>query len=317
MRSRSKGFTLVEILVVISVLGILTALLLGAVQSARESARRGRCMSNLKQLGLALHSYESTHGVFPGAINGSGYSFHAMVLPMMDQTALFNAINFHASAFTMGANPAANCTVGSLSLEAFLCPSDRAAPAVGGWTSYAGNWSPGSRLFCEEGAFAGLSANSGTPGPPLSTNSFLDGTSQTVVISECVLGPGDPISRNPKGTVFSVTGVGPADLQQVVERCINIDVSKAAISSNLRGSNWLQSGYLSTLYNHALTINSHSCTNGGSLLDGVFTAGSRHSGGANCLFVDGHVAFESETMALSVWHALGSRSGSEVISEIP
>jgi prepilin-type N-terminal cleavage/methylation domain-containing protein len=81
VRARTRAFTLIELLVVAAVVGLLTALLLPAVRAAREAARRARCTGNLRQLGLAVHSYVATHGVFPAGENGKGFSVHVEVLP--------------------------------------------------------------------------------------------------------------------------------------------------------------------------------------------------------------------------------------------
>ena len=105
MFGRRTAFTLVELLVVIAVIGILIALLLPAVQQAREAARRSQCRNNMKQLGLALHNYHDTHLAFPpgwiGVAGGvqdpegeSGVGWGALILPYMDQSALFSEFNF-------------------------------------------------------------------------------------------------------------------------------------------------------------------------------------------------------------------------------
>src|SRR5688572_23681201 len=107
MRSRPtippRGFTLVELLVVIAIIGALVALLLPAVQSAREAARRMKCQNQLKQIGLALHNY---HDVFSGmppggmatastAAANDGMGFHVFLLPYVEQTALFQEFSGH------------------------------------------------------------------------------------------------------------------------------------------------------------------------------------------------------------------------------
>src|SRR3954451_17135435 len=98
---RPSGFTLIELLVVIAIIAVLIALLLPAVQAARGAARRIQCTNNLKQIGLALHNYESANGVFPpGRINtyvaGNGHcwSAYSQMLPFLEQGPIFDAMNF-------------------------------------------------------------------------------------------------------------------------------------------------------------------------------------------------------------------------------
>ena len=151
MRNRNQaGFTLIELLVVIAIIGVLIALLLPAVQSAREAARRAQCTNNLKQLGLALHSYESTNQVFPAAFHGgfgrvyANFTGYHSVLPHLEQAPLFSAFNFDRSIFAPGLGnyygwSFADQTTGmATQVGLFLCPSNRASGSVG--ASY-GGWS--------------------------------------------------------------------------------------------------------------------------------------------------------------------------------
>src|SRR5271154_1022595 len=106
MNKQRSGFTLIELLVVIAIIGVLIALLLPAVQAAREAARRTQCVNNLKQVGLGLHNYESVAGAFPPSdvvqmqtgvakpVWYNGFSVHCRILPFMEQGVAFNALNF-------------------------------------------------------------------------------------------------------------------------------------------------------------------------------------------------------------------------------
>src|SRR5262249_51915486 len=129
---RRRGFTLIELLVVIAIIGVLIALLLPAVQAAREAARRAQCTNNLKQLGLALHNYESSTGSFPYAFawqwcspasaslcGGVGNHHGPLValLSFMEQTSVFNAYNSTVAMFED-----ANATVSGTNISFLWCP---------------------------------------------------------------------------------------------------------------------------------------------------------------------------------------------------
>lgn len=141
MVRRAKGFTLIELLVVIAIIGVLVALLLPAVQQAREAARRSQCKNNLKQIGLALQNYHEAFNVFPPGyiavldfsasepeIVGGGFGWGAMILPFLDQEELHDQINFNVlrADYPDGGTVAEgeNRTVYQTKMLAYLCPSD-------------------------------------------------------------------------------------------------------------------------------------------------------------------------------------------------
>ena len=126
---RNRAFTLIELLVVIAIIGALVALLLPAVQAAREAARRSQCVNNLKQIGIAIHNYVQTNSVLPMGQGDeptetyNGWSALAMMLPQLEQGAVFNAINFQ---IPDGSVPGSfqNQTSQGVRIATFVCPSD-------------------------------------------------------------------------------------------------------------------------------------------------------------------------------------------------
>jgi prepilin-type processing-associated H-X9-DG protein len=127
---------LIELLVVMAIIGVLIALLLPAVQQAREGARRAQCTNNLKQLGIALHNYHDTYSMFPPAAQGGlgsvymNFTGYSMILPYVEQANVFNTFNFSMARYSgatayYGWTAPANTTAYGQVLEVFLCPSNR------------------------------------------------------------------------------------------------------------------------------------------------------------------------------------------------
>ena len=308
-----RGFTLIELVVVILIIVILTALIVPAVQRARESARKALCSRNMHQLGIALNSYVSGFGIMPPGNHNHGYSVHASLLPYLEQVPLHNAINFIERPFLAEFNNARlNDTVSHVTLSVFLCPSDGEMKASKPWTNYAGNMGYGRceglpYHACNNGAVSILDT------APIRLQSFTDGLSNTAFMAEWLFDPSPPSRKNEKRSVFRlpVAQLSAAQFEQSVSYCRSLDIDQAAIDRG-RGRNWMHGTIMVTLYTHAIPVGGHSCINGSSELLGMATAVSQHSGGANTLFADGHVAFTADTVSTALWRALGTRAGNEV-----
>src|SRR5688572_30214591 len=163
-RHRS-GFTLIELLVVIAIIGVLIALLLPAVQAAREAARRAQCTNNLKQIGIGLHNYHDANDALPwgqGPLGWNDWSSLSLMLPYVEQRAMFSALNFDRrdAAGNDYADPgrSENRTVIRSTINVFLCPSDDTGRLgnAEGKTSYGGNAGSRPDAFFLVGAPDGL-----------------------------------------------------------------------------------------------------------------------------------------------------------------
>ena len=340
MRYR-RGFTLIELLVVIAIIAVLMALLLPAVQSAREAARRMQCTNNLKQLGLALHNYHSTNGAFPSAgwvASGNNYwvannltapghfrySSLLQILPYLEGGSASSAMNFLLPLYDIdGVDMPQNTTVYQMQVTSFLCPSDVRSARNGNeapcnYGSCSGDGLPGGD---------GLAGSYGSPNGVLYLNStlsmanILDGSSQTALMSESIVGP------NSNATPPTATARNPQEVMVQLPLTIStpLDIFKYAplIPADCLGSttyrydrqtNWIDGDYRHTMYNHYLVPNSttYDCLRGPQ--HGWRTARSRHPGGVNVLFADGGVHFIKNSVNLVAWRGIATVASGEVVS---
>ncbi|MFO1065225.1 MAG: DUF1559 domain-containing protein [Pirellulales bacterium] len=286
-RSLRQAFTLIELLVVIAIIGILVGLLLPAVQSAREAARRCACMNNMSQLGLAIHHYEfNMEHLPPGSINSDGpirseaigqhVSWMVEILPYIEQTSAFRAFDRKAGAYAE-----ANLPVRRAKISTFLCPSspDQYSQLDGatdknayGVSSYAGCYNDIEAPISEENNGL-LFLNS-----RVRYREIFDGSSQTILIGECF---------TEERSLGWVSGT-----RATLRNTSGIATTSPRAQRMQQGAG----GGIATPSEQPVSP----------LSVGGF--GSYHTGGANFTFADGSVRFLSQNIEPEVLQALGNRA---------
>jgi prepilin-type N-terminal cleavage/methylation domain-containing protein/prepilin-type processing-associated H-X9-DG protein len=327
---RTPGFTLIEVLVVVGIIGLLTSLLLPAVQAAREASRRAQCANNLRQLGIALHGYVSAWGVFPSAPmgfifpnlkvgklhKGSLYSAQTALLGQLEQVALHNSINFSVPTFDLGTIglEGANVTAAAQVVGTFLCPSDwGATPAPYGPDNYRTN--AGICGHCKEGRADGAFTRFGA-----SPADFADGLSTTLTFSEKLVGGVSGGAYSPSRDW--ILAVGIRDLlwaDEWVSYCSRRSfVADQPAMKFDAGRSWMLAGTNFTAFLVSVPPN-HPVPDCGSTSIagiGVFAARSLHPGGVNAAMADGSARFVQNGIDVNLWRALGTRRGGEAISAV-
>jgi type II secretory pathway pseudopilin PulG len=314
-------------LVVIAIIGVLFALLLPAVQMAREASRRSSCANNMRQIGLAMLNYETARRHFPAGSVAKRYedspstpwtfyrwSALATLTPFLEQSAAYNLLDLQKPLYAATYNVTPENVVGVRTMvPLFLCPTDRQARLQSGFgpTNYAfstGTGLGGGTPLDTDGVFF---VNSKTR-----TGEIRDGLSNTIALSESLLGVTGNDNRQPD-LAYRFTFVAP----------LTASACNAAPAWNFqdpRGFSWANGEYRTTFYNHRSGPNSAEVDCISSLLlgglDRRFTpfgwrsARSQHPGGVNILRMDGSIDFVADDIELTTWQALATRGGREAVS---
>jgi len=332
-RTPPTGFTLVELLVVIAIIGILVSLLLPAVQSAREAARRTQCLNNLRQVGLSILNFETQRGRLPAGCNFAEsptedrqFSMFLLILPFLEEENIQEGFDFNKRIYHT-----VNQAVAHLQIATYCCPSDdalgRRDGSNGGSSRPGGGFARSNYVACY-GSNEQVSRPESNPGglgyflgkvdfddPELETDGafrvqggnngrrlieITDGTSHTALVSEVLAGQRDE----------------------------HVTLSD---QSDHRGV-WIYHFPGSTAYTHKLTPNSSAGDGIHAVLcvdmpelglpcaeiaweAGWAAARSKHPGGVIVVFVDGHVDFKPDVIDYNVWQVLSTINGGEVISD--
>ena len=318
MGTRSRAFTLIELLVVIAIIGVLLALLLPAVQSAREAARRTQCLGNLKQIALAMHQYQNVHSVFPPGKKGCCWGTWLVYnLPYLEQQAMFNAWN--SSGINSPGVPAnydldlryfgaANMTVTSTRLAGLSLPQrPDQRPDLGHdqrrhlrlhlaelrrelrqYHRAPGRF-PGHRLpgrSVRGHRFPAGRLQSAGARATVGFNAITDGTSNTLLLSEVVVGQGQDLRG------FSWWG--------------DAATFEAFATPN--------SSFPDVLFSPIYCINQSPnppCTSATTALPEMYAARSRHLGGVNVAMADGSVRFTKNSINFQMWRGMSTAAGAE------
>jgi prepilin-type N-terminal cleavage/methylation domain-containing protein/prepilin-type processing-associated H-X9-DG protein len=277
---RRRAFTLIELLVVVAIIGVLVALLLPAVQAARETSRRTHCANNLRQIGLALHGYESTHEVFPPAYTRDpGHNVLTFLLPQLELDAIAEAYDF-----SVPWDDPANARATRVDLAPFVCPS-----------------APDGRRYVAD----------------YTTCGYIVSTIRDKLMAEGHVGPREDWSGLfPKGasgesapaTSLAQVSDGLSNTFMLFEdagRPLGYREGRPTGSQSISGSQWASEDAEFWLHEICHGSRMFNCQNSNEIY-------AFHDGGANFLYGDGSVHFHIESMAAETFISLFTRAGGDL-----
>lgn len=346
-RRRSRGFTLVELLVVIAIIGILVALLLPAVQAAREAARNLQCRNNLKQIGIAMHGYNSSHGVFPyGSADHdydaadydplgtyrSGGTWRTFLLPYLEQMTISDGITGLSTLRENGGyswtTPYHTAPEQALVISVFICPNEPRPHVRGGaviWaftprdgygiSTYMGNAGPVTPVP-SDGSWGNLFSACGQ----CTDGSVLDKYCPCTFGNSAQFGRGFMHGHNPSGPGMLdmyPNGYSTASVRDGTSNTLMVGettgLDQNGDGCSLPGHDQL--GWMSTWCVATTVFGINMDGVGGRWQDGCVSFRSYHPGGSNFVFVDGSVHFLAETIDLRTFGHLGARNDGEVLGQ--
>ncbi len=287
----SDGFTIVELLVTIAILGLLVALLLPAVQQVRESSRNTQCKNNLKQIGLAAQNHLEAHRVFP-----------CIDAPMRRLMPYLEVVR------------------GFVAIPVYQCPSDS---GLDGHNPTLCNY------FINDGTKLRIDGRNGFSHASRDTSpsDFSDGLSNTAAFSERLVtydfaSPNDTSKADGRRYLWHFVGARETDINLLRTMCSTAKTSMTPIFFSVSGQQWATVGDLG--YDHIMPPNSGGCWNfpdDGSDPTGIsawfyntIASTSDHPGHVNTLMADGSVRSIGDSVSIEIWHAMATRNGNETVS---